>query len=188
MEKVLRLLARLRDEDGFGLIELSFAILVLNIGILAIVAAFTSTGLSLARASKLESATAVADKQIESYRALPNCAIYLTATSVTAVSSNSIYTGDSAYSSPEFTDSTTAVSPIPDTCTSGVSSTLTTASQTIQGPDGRKFRVDTYISVHNAVTSPQNASTKLVAVAVRDFDSPSTTYVRETSTFDPALG
>ena len=40
---------RLRSESGFGLIELLMAIVVLNIGILAIVAAFNSGIVSLNR-------------------------------------------------------------------------------------------------------------------------------------------
>jgi type II secretory pathway pseudopilin PulG len=183
VKTVLRLLGRLCGEDGFGLIELAFAIVMLNIGILAIVAAFSGAGLALSRASKLESATAVADKQMESYRARKNCAIYLTASSVTTAQSDSTYTSDAAYSSPEFTDSSAAPSPIPTTCTTGVPSTLTTASQTIQGPDGRNFRVDTYINVIVV-----GGSTKQVTIVVRESASPYTTHIRETSTFDPALG
>jgi type II secretory pathway pseudopilin PulG len=183
VKKVLRLLARLRDEDGFGLIELAFAIVMLNVGILAIVAAFSSADFAISRAGKLESATAVADKQLESYRARKNCAVFLTASSVSSAQGDSTYTSDAAYSNPEFTDSSSAPSPIPTTCPTGVPSTLTTASQTIQGPDGRKFRVDTYINVIVV-----GGSTKQVTIVVRDAATPSKTYIRESSTFDPALG
>jgi Tfp pilus assembly protein PilV len=63
-----RLRARLRDEEGIGLIELMMALLVLNIGIFATLAAFTSGALTLRRASHASTAAAIADKYMESYR------------------------------------------------------------------------------------------------------------------------
>jgi type II secretory pathway pseudopilin PulG len=177
----MSLVRRLRPEAGFGMIELLFAMVVLNIGILTIIAAFSSTSFTLGRAAAVSSATAVADKQMESYRARPNCAIYLSSSSFTTAQSNSKYTSDPAYSAAEFTDSTTPQSPLPATCTSGVPASLTTASQTLQGPDGRNLRVDTYIT---QIQPTNGGYTKQVVVVVRN---PTTllTYVREASTFDP---
>jgi Tfp pilus assembly protein PilV len=63
-----RLGAKLRNEDGIGLIELLIALLVLNIGIFATLAAFTSGTLAIRRASHISTATAIADQQIEGYR------------------------------------------------------------------------------------------------------------------------
>lgn len=63
-----RLRARLRDEEGFGLIELLFALLVLNVGIFATVAAFTGGALALRRASHVSTAAAIADKYMECMR------------------------------------------------------------------------------------------------------------------------
>lgn len=63
-----RFVARLREEEGFGLIELMVALLVLNVGIFATVAAFTSGALALRRASHVSTAAAIADKYMESYR------------------------------------------------------------------------------------------------------------------------
>lgn len=178
----MRVVRRLRSESGFGMIELLFAIVLLNVGILTIIAAFSSTSFTLGRAAAVSSATALADKQMESYRARPNCAIYLSSSSFTSAQSNTTYTGDVAYSSSEFTDSTTPQSPIPSTCTSGVPSTLTSATQTLQGPDGRNLRVDTYIT---QIQPTNGGYTKQVVVVVRN---PTTllTYVREASTFDPS--
>jgi Tfp pilus assembly protein PilV len=56
---------RLRSERGFGLIELLMAMVMLNIGILAIVAAFNSGMFALNRASKISTASALADSQME---------------------------------------------------------------------------------------------------------------------------
>src|SRR3954447_5226432 len=67
------------EEDGFGLIELLFAMVMLNIGILTLVAAFQTGTVALARSSSVSNGAAVADKTMEVYRGLKGCAIYLTA-------------------------------------------------------------------------------------------------------------
>src|SRR4029078_1424860 len=57
-----RFAARLREDRGVGLIELLIALLVLNIGIFATFAAFTSGAVALRHASHVSTATALADK------------------------------------------------------------------------------------------------------------------------------
>jgi type II secretory pathway pseudopilin PulG len=74
-------LRRAREEDGFGLIELAIAMVVLNVGIFALIAAFQSGTLAVSRSAKKSSATVVADKTMEIFRALQNRAIYLNAPS-----------------------------------------------------------------------------------------------------------
>src|SRR6185312_5740342 len=54
---------RLRSEQGFGLIELLMAMVMLNIGILAVVAAFNSGIFALNRASRVTTASALADSR-----------------------------------------------------------------------------------------------------------------------------
>jgi len=71
--------ARVRDEEGFGLIELAFAMVMLNIAILALVAAFNAGAVAVRRAAATSNGTAVADKVMETYRDLKNDAIYLSA-------------------------------------------------------------------------------------------------------------
>jgi len=73
--------ARAAEEEGFGLIELLFAMVMLNIGILALVAAFQTGAVALARSSSVSNGTAVADKVMEVYRGFQSCAIYLHAPS-----------------------------------------------------------------------------------------------------------
>jgi Tfp pilus assembly protein PilV len=60
-----RLAARLREDRGVGLIELLIALLVLNLGIFATFAAFTSGAVALRHASNVSTATALADKTME---------------------------------------------------------------------------------------------------------------------------
>src|SRR5437764_242733 len=71
--------ARLRSERGFGLIELLMAMVMLNVGILAVVAAFSSGMFALKRASRLSTASALADSQMELFRATTYSAIALDA-------------------------------------------------------------------------------------------------------------
>ena len=92
-----RLLLRLRGEDGFGLIELSMAMVMLNVGILAVVAAFNSGAVALRRSSLVSNATVVADQQMEAFRRMRNCEIGLQAQNMP--SSTSSYAADTtAYS------------------------------------------------------------------------------------------
>lgn len=65
---VSRFGARIRDERGVGLVELLIALLVLNVGIFATLGAFTSAATAINRASHVSTASAIADKQMETYR------------------------------------------------------------------------------------------------------------------------
>src|SRR5918992_3610877 len=91
---------RLRSEGGFGLVELLIAMLMLNIGLLAVVAAFSSGIVSLNRASRITTASLLADGQMEQYRALTYGAIRLEPTSIP---SSQPYTNDVAYSATQVT-------------------------------------------------------------------------------------
>jgi Tfp pilus assembly protein PilV len=72
-------LRRAREEEGFGLIELAIAMVVLNVGIFALIAAFQSGTLAVSRSAGVSNATVVADKTMEVFRALKNNAIFLNA-------------------------------------------------------------------------------------------------------------
>jgi Tfp pilus assembly protein PilV len=173
----------LRQEAGFGLIELLMAMTVLNIGILAVVAAFNSGGVALRRSSAIGTASVLADKQIELYRALTYDAIALDSTSIPG---GSPYTTDAAYSATQATAICTT--PLPDQCNASriVDSTTTPAS-----PDRKKYRVDTYIvDDHPASTaSPYNMPAngrvvRKVTVVVRDGRDLNRVLARESTSFD----
>jgi type II secretory pathway pseudopilin PulG len=66
-----------QEEEGFGLIELLFAMIVLNIGIFVLMASFQSGSLAVSGAASTTNGTVVADRVMEVYRGLKNCAIYL---------------------------------------------------------------------------------------------------------------
>src|SRR5947209_18212907 len=88
---------RLRKNKGFGLLELLMAMTVLNVGILAIVAAFNSGALALSRASKASTATAVADQQMELFRGLKYTNIEQTTSGWNSATSDATWTADSTY-------------------------------------------------------------------------------------------
>ena len=172
---------RLRSERGFGLIELLMAMVMLNVGILAIVAAFSSGMFALKRASQASTASALADSQMELYRAITYSAIALDGT--TLGTTDDTYKCDSALgaSCPNSTGSevTTgcAGSPLPNYCL---------PSRTVAGPDHKSYRVDTYITT----TTPTNGrAEKLVTVVVRDGNALSARpLARQASTFDQSTG
>jgi Tfp pilus assembly protein PilV len=172
---------RLRSERGFGLIELLMAMVMLNIGILAIVAAFNSGMFALNRASKISTASALADSQMELYRAITYNSIALDATALGSV--DNTYKCDSALgvSCPNSTSgevtATCSGSPLPNECT---------PSRNVTGADRKKYRIDAYI----VYTTPTNGrQLKVITVVVRDGNTLSARpYARVTSTFDPSTG
>ena len=82
---------RARADDGFGLVELMISLVVLNVGVLAIVAAFSSGAVTIRRAQETQTALSLADKQMELFRAIRYVDIYLDSTSVTTADSNASY-------------------------------------------------------------------------------------------------
>jgi len=171
---------RLRNESGFGLIELLMAMVVLNIGILAIVAAFNSGIVALGRSSRISAGASLADAQMEQYRALTWDSIGLASSSIP---STSPYTTDPAYSASQVTISCSG-SPLPNECN---------ASRSVTGPDHKKYRVDTYIVLSTSSTTPPTPTggrqLKIVTVVVRDGNNlTARPWAREASTFDQSTG
>jgi Tfp pilus assembly protein PilE len=162
-------LRRSRQEAGFGLVELLMAMTILNIGILAVVAAFNSGIVTLRRSGMTATASVLADKQMELYRSLTYGAIALDPSSIP---SSTPYTSDSAYSASQAT--VTCSTPLPAQCS---------ASQTTTGPDRHSYRVDTYI-VDDHPAGTGGRAVRKVTVVVRDGQHLGTVLARSTSTFD----
>jgi Tfp pilus assembly protein PilE len=164
----------LRQEAGFGLIELLMAMTILNIGILAVVAAFNSGSVALRRSGMISTASVLADKQIELYRALTYGAIALDPSSIPGTTP---YTSDSAYSATQVT--VTCTTPLPEQCNASrtIDATTTPAS-----PDRHNYRLDTYI-VDDLPTGTSRTLRK-ITVVVRDGTNLNKVLARETSTFD----
>jgi len=163
---------RLRAEAGFGLVELMISLVVLNVGILAIVAGFNAGALSLLRATETSTASTLADKQMELYRAITYPAISLNTTGV-----DGTYTGDVAYPGTRVTGVCT--SPVANSC---VPTRTVTAAQS---PDGRPYRIDTFIIRYTPTANGREI--KRVTVVVRR-PSPLQVLARLNSNFDQSTG
>jgi prepilin-type N-terminal cleavage/methylation domain-containing protein len=171
-----RLRVRVRDERGFGLIELLAAMIVLAIGILALFAMFESGIRHLTRASTVTTAGALADKEMESYRAIKYASIGLPDSDVLGAATP--YSGDAAYSADALTRvNLAACGTAPCTTKSPV--------QTLTGADGRSYRVDTYVTWQ---TVAAGRPLKLVTVVVRDGTDTSKVWARAASAFDRSTG
>lgn len=162
--------AALRKNDGFGLIELLMAMTMLNIGLLAVVAAFSSGIVSLNRASRVTTAAVLADGQMELYRSLTYAAIRLEPSSIP---STTPYNTDTAYSASQVTASCPGP---PDECN---------ASRQATGADNKSYRIDTYIV---STTPTGGRALKKVTVVVRDYNNLALTFARQISTFDQSTG
>jgi Tfp pilus assembly protein PilV len=206
---------RLAGEEGFGLIELLIAMVVLNIGILALVATFQAGALAISTSAATSNGTAVADKVMEVYRSMPNAAIYLnnpaSGGSDTGGWPNGIpnststwysaYQGDTAaynggayfdYANPTagkwITTSTTGANflPIAATNTALVPSSATSiAGNAVQGVTGPDGQSYPVLTYITAVTTGSSRYVKQVVVVVHDPRSTTRTLARESSLFDP---
>jgi Tfp pilus assembly protein PilE len=162
------------------LVELLIAMIVLTVGILALVAAYTSGYVALNRATRVSSATLVADSQMERFRALQYSAVQLNTSCGSSCAEDATFTGDTAYNPAAQVTGCTTTDP---TC-------LPTQMKT--GPDGKTYRLDSYVEYAcvsgTLSTSPSLTCgsgnpypVKRVTVVVRS--SSLVTPVREQSTF-----
>jgi Tfp pilus assembly protein PilV len=185
----VKLNVRLHGEEGFGLIELMIAIVMLNIGILAVVASFNSGAVALRRASHVSTASALADQQMEGYRALRYSQIGLDAAQMSSL--DGTYKCDSVLGG-ACPNSVATCSSGP--CVDGTVPTLACGSaaqclptRTVSGassPDFYPYRIDSYLVY---ATQPSGRQLKQVTVVVRDANTPSKTFTRVTSTFDQTV-
>jgi Tfp pilus assembly protein PilV len=165
---------RLRaDEAGFGLIELLIAMIILNVGLLAIIASFQAGIVSLGRASRVTTAAVLADQQMELYRAITHDSIRLASSSIPGTAP---YTTDPAYSATQITTPACSGLPLPDECN---------ASRVVTGADNKSYRLDVYM-VSTAPTGGRNL--KQVTLVVRDASNLSKVYLRQASSFDQSTG
>lgn len=184
-------MARLRSEQGFGLVELLIAMTVLAVGVAAVLAAFTSGVYAINRADQTATAAVLADKQMEIYRGLSYDWITLTASPSPAL--DTTYTSDVAYTScgsgcTHLTDSTGAkCGSNPGLATAlfaGATQTPCQPIQKLKGPDGHSYRIDTFVSqIAGSSGPPATRTHKDIVVVVRDGIT-GRTLAREESIFD----
>ncbi len=186
---------RLRGQEGFGLIELLMAMVMLNIGILAIVASFNSGAVALKRASHVSTASALADQQMEGYRALLYGQIGFDSSLMSGL--DNTYKCDSVLGAlcPNTVTPRPAACPTSSPCAeNGTVPTLTCGAsnqclptRTVSGstsPDAYPYRIDSYIIY---TTESSGRQLKKITVVVRDAATPTKTFARLTSTFDQTV-
>jgi Tfp pilus assembly protein PilV len=100
LSALLHLRRRARSEGGFGMIELLAAMTVMLIGIFAVFGVFQAGIVQIRRASTVTTAAALADSEMEKFRAIKYDSIGLANTTVDTVVAGaygSTYTGQSFY-------------------------------------------------------------------------------------------
>jgi type II secretory pathway pseudopilin PulG len=181
-----RLRRRLRANDGFGLIELLAGMTMLNIGILALVTAFSSGQVALRRAATTATASSLADRQMELYRALTYGSIMLDEASINAA--DTTYKCDASYG--------TDCNPLTDADATKVAKTCPACptplapenlpTQPVTGPDGKSYRIDSYITEE---TPTNGRAVRRVTVVVRDSSAlTGAPLARQSTVFDAATG
>jgi hypothetical protein len=141
--------------------------------------------LTVRHASVEGNALTLADKQLELYNTLPNASIQLDA--------STIPTGSDPYVTAHSSDSTIPPSTGQVTGGSGAScSSVSTpqpgcATQTVTGPDGRSYRVDTYIVSTQPNAGYTSRAVKAVTVDVRSVTGGTVESIkaRSFSAYDP---
>jgi Tfp pilus assembly protein PilE len=150
--------ARIREEDGMGIIELMVAVMVLSVALLALMASYDSAFASLHNSARQSAAGTLADKQLELYSALQYSAIGLDAATLNTVkSSDTTYTGDEAALDNQ-------AGAIDATITGCGTAAQCLPVQTQTGNDGRSYRVETFIRDITVTTRRE----RFVTVIVRD--------------------
>jgi len=197
---------RLRRNDGFMLIELLSAMFVLTIALTAMASVFMAGILGMRQSKQVTSATALADAQLEAYRAMTakDIGIDLSAGTVNAL--DATYKNDTACANASISKTcagngvaateTAPTGAAPDSCAQintwypntlpCTPSRTVTPSSTPASPDNGRYRIDTYVT-QLAATQTQRAE-KQVTVVVRDPARLSHTLVRESSLFDCSTG
>jgi len=174
-----RMRANPTASDGFGMVELLIAMTVMAIGLLALFAMFQSSILSITRASQTSTAAALADTEMESFRAVKYEAIGLDEAHIAGT--DGTYTGDPAYEA-NAADREHVVACGISPCTAAV------PSQILTGADGRSYRVDVYVANQLVTGGSGGRDVKLVTVVVRDSGDPTQTWARVASSFDESTG
>lgn len=197
------------DERGFLMVELLMAMTVMAIALTALVVVFTVGLLSMRSASQVTTAATLADAQMETFRAMTSRDIGIDLSAGTVSALDSTYKNDAACANTT-TSKTCAANGVvatetgptgasPHSCstintwypnTSPCTPSRTVSSSTTPAsPDGRSYRVDTYIIQLAATTSGTiHRASKQVTIVVRNGSTLARVLVRETSTFDCSTG
>jgi Tfp pilus assembly protein PilV len=178
------------SEAGFGLIELVISMVIMQVALLGLLAAFGTSAAALGRAGSVNTGVVLADAQMEMYRAMPYDAIGL---DTAGAPTTGMYVADTVVcptgqtpvcnnSGPKNNGSPNNLFVSPWSCTVATGSSSVSlyyssnganpciAHRTVSGtgsPDGKTYFVDTYILWLTGV-APAFRHTKQVTVVVRN--------------------
>lgn len=164
------MLTRLRDERGMGLIELTAAMMIIIIALLALMASYDQAFFSLHNSARKTAAASLAETQLELYGALPYASVGLSSSLVTtAKGSDAYYSTDEAALTPS---GTTEV--VNGACTTTVAQCMPVQTS-VTGSDGKHYRVETFVrdisqnlTCQGVVGSCGTTTERDVTVIVRD--------------------
>lgn len=166
---------RLRKDDGFLLVEVLVAALVLSIAILALMAVYSAAFLSLHNAAQKTAAATLAQNQLELYSALEYTDIGLDSASLTTARGNATYLADdNSLTVPSGATATDV------TLASACASTQCLPIQTLTGNNRKSYTVETFVrDISGAAYAGR--SERVVTIIVRDPNSTGTPIVAQMS-------
>jgi type II secretory pathway pseudopilin PulG len=165
------------DQDGFLMVELVVATIVLSIALLGLMAGYDSAFVSIHKANQKSAAAALANAQLELYASLPFAQIGLDETRTDAVGDSTGPSYDSLYATnPILASDGSYVNGVvePDGTFNDVKWNCGTSDynclpiQTRTGSDGHTYRVETFIRDVVEGTSDISFKVRNVWVIVRD--------------------
>lgn len=163
---------RLRSSDGFMLVELLVASVVLSLAVLALMAVYDSAAISIHKAAQKTASATLAQNQLELISALSYTNVGLDATHLTAAKANSTYAADESSLTPSGGSDVTLAS--------SCSLTQCLPIQTLTGNDHRSYTVETFIRDVNSL-GYSGRPERLVTVIVRDAGATGTPIVAQQS-------
>jgi type II secretory pathway pseudopilin PulG len=186
MATILVLRTRLRDETGSMLLELVIAMMFLAVAGGALISTYSSGILSLRHASIEGNALTLVDRQIELYNTLPYASIKLDSATIPGSTDPYVTANSSDATIPNSTGQVVGATVTSGSCTAPTTPQASCATQTVTGPDGRTYRVDTYIVSVTPSTSGSRAVKQITAIArLVTGGTPGPLRARLQSSFDP---
>lgn len=151
---------RAHNEEGFLLIELVAATLIISIALLALIGAYSFGYFAIGSAGKNVSAGLLANNQLELYQSIPYASIALDNATLTSVKAS-----DATYSTDE---SALPLSGTDVTISGCGASAQCLPVQTLTGPDHKSYKVETFIRLVSTRGDGVSRSEKIVTVVVRN--------------------
>ena len=177
------------------MIEVIAAIMILSIALLALMAGYDSAFVSLHKSSQKATAATLANQQLELYRSLPYDSIGLDKTAAQNIGDSNNAAYDDTYTTnalldgdwvPDPSDPTQQIQEPSGTVNEVTINGCGTAAncapvQHVTGPDGRHYRLETYIRDrpnNTAITWPE----RVVTVVVQDDNDPNLASILQVET------